>query len=884
MASYEQAPAFNTYLTKEYQAPTSQIVQAISARQNEWDQEASKLKLAYQNYLGLDLGLEANQKKLDMLMQGVNDNLKKVVKTDLSISENGDEAMKIFDPIAKDEGIRFDNAYTKFTQEQVATAQNLRNVDGGKFYSDTNLGYMTKPYQDFVKENDPSKGRLAYSNRRYYTPYHDVSAEQKELYKNFKPDVTKFTKPTTDTNGKLDDSGYRITQENKSIMASQYRAYLNANLSDKAKEQLHIDGVMAYGDNIHALANDYISHNTEQIDSYTQSYNEAVGKSKGTKDIKLQAQYESQAKDFLQKSQELKSINNKLLNGDLTEVQKNKESIAGGLYSSNYIQQLADASKRLDITTTYDPDVTALTKFKEQMQNSRTADEIKGRMDVEEYKAKTALELEQYKLTHTKGVNGEQYDINGNIIVPTSPNTALGTELNNENFGQKELDKLRDDAYSLKMNSFNFLNDQLSNAITVNGKPLFTPDMNITQKKAAFDTWANEKNAQGEYINHGYVYNEFQRQQRLAQIKQDAYDAINNNISDQIKKKTGGEEFQKREDLSKNITKNETHLLVNQETGKYENVYLSAADLSSLATGKNSRIKITNGPEYVPNSFDKIIPNIDHLTGQKINILLKDGKRYEIPSLGSPVSGFNTSSLKQISDLNSNLENESGKIRNELTNQAITRMKGIEDFQDPDAKYLEPVRAKIANNIGISDFEMKNVKLVSRDNSGGLYFKLVPDKQTSIENLGSAKKELEKLYGANTYIKADNVFYVPADKVGSDILKPRTYTIPGMDDIKTTIEFKNQNRGDNQSFKTSPFKIGSEDFQIGVNKVGGQPTYTLIHSKSGAVFTQLNDTPFLNIEEATLQAKKLVDLKTADPKQFKILINTLGGQPNYTGQ
>lgn len=883
MASYLQNPSFGSYGIQPYMLPTQQIVQAIGARQNAFDEQASKLKLAYQSYLGLDLGLEANQQKLDSLMQGVNDGLKKAVRTDLSISQNGDEAMKIFDPIIKDEGIRYDNLYTKQIKEQISTAQNLRTQNGGKEYSDTNLGYLTKPYQDFVKNNDPKQARMAYASRRFYTPYHDVSAEQKDLYKNFKPDVTKFTKPTTGADGKLDDSGYRITQENKSIMASQYRAYLNANLSDKAKEQLHIDGVMTYRDNLHALANDYISHNTEQIDSYTQSYNEAIGKSKGIKDPKLQAQYESEAKDFLQKSQELKSINNKLINGDLSEVQKNKESIAGGLYTSNYIQQLAEASKRLDITTTYDPDITSLTKFKENLALIGKREEIAGREKVEGMKEAADLKLEQYKLTHTKGANGEKYDENGNIIIATSPDTALGTGLNNEKFGQEQLDKLGQDAYNLKMNSFSFLNDQLTNAVTVNGKPLFTSDMNITQKKAAFDTWANEKNDKGEFINHRYVYNEFQRQQRLAQIKEDAYNTINKSIDDELKSKLGTESKEAREALANNITSSRPILLVNQATGKYETVMPTIEELKAAAKGDNSNIKISIGKEWLPLPGGIQVSGFDNLHGDKINILNYKGKQYELPN-SSLQSGYNTSSLAQLSILNSTLEDKTSKARNEIVNKAITRMKGIEDFQDPGAKYLEPIRDKIANSIGTSGFKKDNIALTARDNSGGLYFKLIPDKELGINNFQDAKKELEKLYGSDSYIKADGTFYIPRDKVGSDILKPRIYNIPGMDDIKTTIEFKNSNRGDNQSFYTSPFKIGNEDFQIGVNKVGGQPTYTLMHSKSGAIFTQLNDTPFLNIEEATLQAKKLSDLKTADPQQFNKLIKTIGGQPNYTGQ
>src|ERR1700749_160113 len=126
MASYQQGNDYQTYQVNPYQLPTQQIIQAIGTRNQYWDSAASSLKNAYQNYLGLDLTRADNHQRLDQLMQGVNDNLKQVSKTDLSLGENYGKAMNIFDPIIKDDNIMGDNAITKHYKQELATAQGYR--------------------------------------------------------------------------------------------------------------------------------------------------------------------------------------------------------------------------------------------------------------------------------------------------------------------------------------------------------------------------------------------------------------------------------------------------------------------------------------------------------------------------------------------------------------------------------------------------------------------------------------------------------------------------------------------------------------------------------------------------------------------------------------
>src|SRR5882757_5780224 len=149
MASYLQNNDYQTYQTNPYQLPTQQIIAAVQTRNQYWEGAASNLRNAYQNYLGLDLTRADNHERLNQLMQGVNENLQKVSKTDLSLGENYGNALSIFDPIVKDDNIMGDNAITRHYKQELSTAQNFRTKDNGKEYNETNVRDLSNHLQDF---------------------------------------------------------------------------------------------------------------------------------------------------------------------------------------------------------------------------------------------------------------------------------------------------------------------------------------------------------------------------------------------------------------------------------------------------------------------------------------------------------------------------------------------------------------------------------------------------------------------------------------------------------------------------------------------------------------------------------------------------------------
>ncbi len=107
--------------------------------------------------------------------------------------------------------------------------------DGSELYDDTHANsfyldinnFRTSKVEDALTMSSPT-----------YQDYYDVSKEEQELIKNFKPN--KIKKSTILPGARI------LVEEDESTYADQLQAYLEANLSDKAKKELAFQGEYRY--------------------------------------------------------------------------------------------------------------------------------------------------------------------------------------------------------------------------------------------------------------------------------------------------------------------------------------------------------------------------------------------------------------------------------------------------------------------------------------------------------------------------------------------------------------------------------------------------------------------------------------------------------------
>lgn len=883
MSTYTQAPYFQTYNSNPYQLPVQQIVQAIGMRNEYWDQGASKIKNAYQNYLGMDLGLQANQEKLNKYMTDVNNNLKGIVKNDLSLADNVDSAMKVFDPITNDEDLKYDNNYTKFIKGQIQSAQSYRTKDNGAGYSDTNVADMMTPYQEFVRGNDPSKGREAYGNRRYYTPYHDVAADQKELYKNFKPNTSDLTEPPTETyvdpkDGKtktrLTADGYLVQTKNASIVKEQYRTYLEANLSDKAKEQLNINGRVAYKDDINALAKDYMKYNKDDINIY----NTEIARLKGLKRIAENDHKQSEADQYDTKIKDYESIikdkedsNSKIQIGDLSELTTKKDKIAARIYSDKWYNYISTAAERSDITIKYSSDNTAMLFHK--MDNDNQNKNLDRILDWKINEADNATKMSIAKLAAENAKKIKDDDGLTNTTLETRP----AFKDDNETIGREEINKEIDNAVKLKADANEILTNTL---ISLGIEKAYDPNAKETKEQqqaaneAAFQKWAankkpndpiwtkyceafdlaNTKLATANAINT-FVDSEMAR---LHPIQKNAINTIMNGITSnktisyaQLVDKDGN--IKGAKDI--NLTKEEIQKLLSDND---PNIRIETTKDDKWSTNQNTdrgTFTGTTGVGMVPHSYL-------YYKGDKY--LIADRSAYWL---------FN--SMNEIRTEKDKIDIE----KNKMYDEAYTRIKGIQSFNTPveKSKDLMDIRNVIANRfIGVTGIKEDGIRLTGKDNDGNIYFKLdvTPD--------GVSKKEIEKIADA-AGIKKINMFgstYILPNKEVAGIVQSKTFSDPRLATMQKQVDFIGFHKKNGESWMTTPMRFNNIPFHFMVINDNGSQTFRIVHEDSNAIFDNVDDMPFKTLDDAAMTANMLSKLEPEDLLK-KIRDIKTGNKPEY---
>ena len=844
MANYEQNYDPQSYVTTPYQLPIQAMTQALQTRNDYWDSAASNLRNVYQNYLGLQLSRSDNQQTLNGLMDNVTDNLKQASKTDLSIGDNYGKAMSIFNPIVQNNDIMGDNAITKHYQQELSTAQLYRQKDNGKEYSDTNVKDLTNHLEDFVKDPNASNWRQYYANRSYYTPYTDVSAETRQIAKDFKPNVNSLTSPVyiDPTTGKItpqggSPSGYLLSQTDKSIIASQYRAFVDAHLSDKAKNQLAIDGRVKYHDNIGALAQDYTSYNQDQINYHSSEMDKIKGEIAGNNSTQAQKDAATQQLNNHQAAiDELKTQNTKMAAGDYSNITPYKDQIAGALYSNKYVDFLSKASAQRNLDVKYSQDQVWKTMYDESNENSRFNTALLSKQQIANERNETLLKI-HYGL-YSGGLGG----------IPTY---APSDNTNNESFGADQLSKMQ----TASADSFTAATDQL-NKVIKDRTGIDMTDKSIPQAQRD----ATYAKFMGNSQNSSDV-NDFKTAAQKKSLDDMVYKSINDWTDNQIKT-TNPDVFNYRQNIISGINKGE-NLTLNSKDGKSNpiNLNLSAQDIKDIISG-TSKYRLGS---YQEGSSNYAGPGMGSYTTTNVTTLNVNGKEYRLPysNLSQSLDKINEGATDYINK------------RNDLLNQQINRIQGVEKvFQDDKNPYEGGAKDVIRGIIGSakSDIKPEDILITDRDKDGGLYFKVQGDQKIDQNDV---QKNVEANRGR--YVDAQKKFYLPGDQFGLLTKQPQ-FSDPRMSSLQTLIDFRSS-ANKNDIFNTPPITFGNKDFTLKVDVRNGQPSYKIFDQNTGAFFGQNSQgMPYQTLQDALSRAQFLGNISN---DQYINLVRTIGGVPDY---
>ena len=271
-----------------------------------------------------------NSKVKEQFLRQAKDNLKSLSALDLSQSENVRAATNVFSPFYNNMNVLGDQAYTEYTDQQKQLGESYRNQDGGKFFHQDNVDYITQQQMAFAQDS-PESWSQYWSAKRGYTPYYNVDEEKLKLMDKFKPDHVK----TVQVNGL-----YKTVVDDKSWYEGQIANFLEKNYSEKAKQQLRISGAVKYGNNLPLLSQQYTAIANEQLPQIKKELLDIESQMKKERDPDKLDMLDQKRQYFENQQTTLIGNLDAIESGDMSLVKRKSEDLAYDLYFREHILSL----------------------------------------------------------------------------------------------------------------------------------------------------------------------------------------------------------------------------------------------------------------------------------------------------------------------------------------------------------------------------------------------------------------------------------------------------------------------------------------------------------------------------------------------------------------
>lgn len=351
VASYQSANDYN--LVKEirpFELPYASIMNEIAAKQQYWRVGADRMKSIYDQAVGLDPQFAQNRDYLKNFMTEANKQLGKISKTDLSVLDNSQQAANVFKPLYDVSNpfnyrLLADSQINKHYQKQQQISDSYRTKDGGKEWNQNNDFYFRDAQQKYLE--DAKNGNLNsidshFQNKKSYIPYYDF---KKEIF-----DIQEACKGQSySTKGVAPNSELYFKENSKSgCSPSELALALKSGLSDRARQQMQIDGYAHFKGNEDVLAKQFtdisITKTKDQVDAIKATIAGIKDGGVSKDETERLAFYESQLKQLEPELKKATEEFEEMTKGNVIEyVKKNYDRLAGQVYFNDLTNQLATA-------------------------------------------------------------------------------------------------------------------------------------------------------------------------------------------------------------------------------------------------------------------------------------------------------------------------------------------------------------------------------------------------------------------------------------------------------------------------------------------------------------------------------------------------------------
>ena len=338
---------------RPYELPINDIFKGLVAQNEFWEAGARKVKAIYDTALNLDLTLDADKELRKKFMDDANKQLDKLSSMDLSDPSVQRQGFNIYKPLLQDKAIMFDNELTKtmkniYSDAEMYKKKKLSSTGAeGEGYTDRNLAYSLDGFENFNSKTPRDAALLqdlyGKLGKKQFSPYYNPTQEYASILKNCKGSGGE--KQDVASNYMYFDS-YSKTGANSSETANCFMM----GLSEKAKQQIGIDGWAYYRSNPQLLADD---HREFALGRQEAQVKAIQGKIEGIKAGGVSADEKEKLKELedLLPSLQTELDNRKkeyenMVGGDaLKYVQQNFQTLSRGIYLSKNYAALGEAFK-----------------------------------------------------------------------------------------------------------------------------------------------------------------------------------------------------------------------------------------------------------------------------------------------------------------------------------------------------------------------------------------------------------------------------------------------------------------------------------------------------------------------------------------------------------
>ena len=410
MASrFDPAPQFNPYIKE---LPTELLTQVgLNLHQN-YMGGVQQVQSQIDQIAGLDVIKDQDKQLLQEKIATIGSDISKLVMENFANPLVVGKISQITASVAKDPSIQNAVLGTKAYRAKKEFIDTLRQKNP-ELYNSNNEVYSMIDVQNWLQ--DGKAGSRLIDNHAYDN-YYDYAKEIREAMKDFKPAAMKNKSP----NGQ-----WIITNEDKSWTESQLKNYLQGVLSDKAKQQMKIEAVVAFHKNDNVLFDSYVADLKKNY-----SENEKRMKEIGVRTI---VENNENARQLLgdelvilkNQNEDISEYLQKFKQGDDSYFQAHKENIAAQLFRKAYVSQVAKGYAHPDVSLEYTPNAIWQTTHVQNMENARLSTRLAFEGAQKQADRKQAEDLKMLELgLKFMDKNGKIKSLQSTEYIKSQPNIS----------------------------------------------------------------------------------------------------------------------------------------------------------------------------------------------------------------------------------------------------------------------------------------------------------------------------------------------------------------------------------------------------------------------------------------------------------------------------